>query len=289
MDELKHDDVANRVEAMQKLDTIAIALGPERTRDELMPFLHEVAQDDEEEVFAVLAEKLGDFLPYVGGHAHCQQLILILSVLASLEEPIVRDKAIASLNKIALGLSHDELNGIFLQLIETLSTGLWFSLKVAACGLYKAVIIQVNAETRRKLFSLYLKLVTDDLPIVRRAAATHLPALVDLLTQYTQRHPQAHDDAVDTQDWEIVSQMFQLLINDEQDSVKHLSVDVLVSILAFFRSINDTSHNAEFLVLALKLVADELWRVRYAAADKFAKFAGSFGEIGRAHGGHPGT
>ena len=50
MDELKHDDVSNRVEAMQKLDTIAIALGPERTRKELLPFLNDVAQDDEEEV-----------------------------------------------------------------------------------------------------------------------------------------------------------------------------------------------------------------------------------------------
>lgn len=60
MDELKHDDVSNRVEAMQKLDTIAIALGPERTRKELLPFLNDVAQDDEEEVFAVLANKLGN-------------------------------------------------------------------------------------------------------------------------------------------------------------------------------------------------------------------------------------
>lgn len=59
MDELKHDDVSNRVEAMQKLDTIAIALGPERTRKELLPFLHDVAQDDEEEVFTVLGAKLG--------------------------------------------------------------------------------------------------------------------------------------------------------------------------------------------------------------------------------------
>uniref|UniRef100_A0A8C5ZAE7 Uncharacterized protein n=1 Tax=Marmota marmota marmota TaxID=9994 RepID=A0A8C5ZAE7_MARMA len=41
MDELKHDDIANRVEAMKKLDTIALALGPERTRNELIPFLTE--------------------------------------------------------------------------------------------------------------------------------------------------------------------------------------------------------------------------------------------------------
>lgn len=276
MDELKHDDVANRVEAMQKLDTIAIALGPERTRQELMPFLHEVAQDDEEEVFAVLATKLGDFVPFVGGHQHCQQIISILSVLASLEEPIVRDKAIASLNKISLELTNDELNGIFLQLIETLSTGSWFSSKVAACGLYKSVIIKINGVTRKKLLTLYLKLVTDDSPIVRRSAASHLPTLIDKLTEFTAATKNNSADKVNNQDWEIISQMFQFLINDDQDSVKHLSVDVLVSILEFFQLVDDHSHNLEFLVSSLKLVNDESWRVRYAAADKFASVSKNF-------------
>lgn len=276
MDELKHDDVANRVQAMQKLDTIAIALGPERTRLELMPFLHEVAQDDEEEVFAVLAAKLGDFIPFVGGHQHCQQIIAILSVLALLEEPIVRDKAIDSLNKISLELTHDELNSIFLLLIESLSTGSWFSAKVASCGLYKSVIVKVNSVTRKKLFSLYLKLVTDDSPIVRRSAASHLACLVDKLTEFTKETKNTSEDKINNQDWEIISQMFQNLINDDQDSVKHLSVDVLVAILEFFQSVDDTTHNGEFLVSALKLINDDSWRVRYAAADKFAKVAKNF-------------
>lgn len=39
MDELKHEEVANRLRAIRRLDTIALALGPERTRDELVPFL----------------------------------------------------------------------------------------------------------------------------------------------------------------------------------------------------------------------------------------------------------
>lgn len=276
MDELKHDDVANRVEAMEKLDTIAIALGPERTRQELMPFLHEVAQDDEEEVFAVLATQLGHFIPLVGGHQHCLQVISILLVLALLEEPIVRDKAIALLNHIALELHDDEINGIFLQLIETLLTGLWFLLKVALCGLYKLVIVRTPAPTRRKLLLLYLKLVTDDLPIVRRAAALHLPQLVDKLTDFTHHTANASPDKVSAADWEVILQMFQFLINDDQDLVKHLAVDVLVLILGFFQLVHDQLHDAEFLVLLLKLIEDESWRVRYAAADKFAKVAQNF-------------
>jgi serine/threonine-protein phosphatase 2A regulatory subunit A len=36
---LKHDDVLLRLNAIHRLSTIALALGPERTRDELIPFL----------------------------------------------------------------------------------------------------------------------------------------------------------------------------------------------------------------------------------------------------------
>lgn len=275
MDELKHDDVSNRVEAMQKLDNIAIALGPERTLKELLPFLNDVAQDDEEEVFAVLASKLGDFVPLVGGHENCEPLIQILTILASMEEPIVRDKAIDSLYKISLELTLDELTGIFLTLIRSLSQGNWFSKKVASCGLYKAVILKVNSSARRDLLNLYLKLVTDDYPMVRRAAANNLPHLINLLTEFTEEKPN-DVNKINNEDWEIISKMFQHLINDDQDSVKFLSIDVLIAILEFFQKINEYSFNSDFLTSALKLIKDESWRVRYTAADRFTKIAKNF-------------
>jgi serine/threonine-protein phosphatase 2A regulatory subunit A len=39
IDELKHEDVVLRLNAIKRLSTIALALGPERTRTELIPFL----------------------------------------------------------------------------------------------------------------------------------------------------------------------------------------------------------------------------------------------------------
>jgi hypothetical protein len=39
MDELKSDDVVLRLSSIKRLSTIALALGPARTRDELLPFL----------------------------------------------------------------------------------------------------------------------------------------------------------------------------------------------------------------------------------------------------------
>lgn len=42
IDELKHEDVQYRLNAMKNLAVIAKALGPERTRKELLPFLQGV-------------------------------------------------------------------------------------------------------------------------------------------------------------------------------------------------------------------------------------------------------
>ena len=40
IDELKHDDVQYRLNSVNKLNVIAEALGEDRTRDELIPFIH---------------------------------------------------------------------------------------------------------------------------------------------------------------------------------------------------------------------------------------------------------
>ena len=39
IDELKHEDNSLRLNSIRGLRTIAVALGPERTRNELLPFL----------------------------------------------------------------------------------------------------------------------------------------------------------------------------------------------------------------------------------------------------------
>lgn len=275
MDELKHDDVSNRVEAMQKLDTIAIALGPERTLNELLPFLNDVAQDDEEEVFAVLASKLGDFIPLIGGHQNCEPLIQILLIFASMEEPIVRNKAIDSLNKISLELTDEEINNTFVGLIKSFNQDPWFSRKVASCCLYKSIIVKVDQQTRIDLLNAYLKLITGDAPMVKRSAASNLPTIINLITSYRQEKNIPPAKIVDNE-IQIIFKMFLHLIDDDQDSVKFLSIDVLIAILEFFDSINDASRNSECLARSLKLINDDAWRVRYTAADRFSKIAKSF-------------
>ena len=91
IDELKSEDVVLRLNAIRRLSTIALALGEERCREELVPFLME-SLDDEDEVLLALAEELGNFVEYVGGPQWAHLLLSPLENLAAVEETLVRDK-----------------------------------------------------------------------------------------------------------------------------------------------------------------------------------------------------
>lgn len=113
VDELKNEDVQLRLNAIRNLGTIAMALGPQRTRDELIPFLNGNVHnkrvflfwhitehvcipletiDDEDEVLLAVAEELANFSEYVGGPEFAHYLLNPLENLATVEEVLVRDK-----------------------------------------------------------------------------------------------------------------------------------------------------------------------------------------------------
>ena len=69
-------------------------------RSELIPFLTDTIYD-EDEVLLALAEQLGTFTPLVGGKEHVHCLLPPLESLATVEETIVRDKAVESLRYVS--------------------------------------------------------------------------------------------------------------------------------------------------------------------------------------------
>jgi hypothetical protein len=116
-DELKNDDPLRRLNSIQRLSTIALALGEERTRSELLPFLVE-NNDDEDEVLLAMAEELGKFVPYVGGPNYAYTLLHPLEQLSQVEETVVREKAVDSLCKVGEQLPTTSIGDYFLTLIR---------------------------------------------------------------------------------------------------------------------------------------------------------------------------
>lgn len=95
---------------MKSLHTISVALGVERTRNELLPYILDL-MDDDEEILVEMAQTLdGSFLQYVGGPLFAPHLFKPLERLCEVEEPAVREKV--SKNSKWLRISFDMLTFI---------------------------------------------------------------------------------------------------------------------------------------------------------------------------------
>ncbi|KAI9837966.1 MAG: Polyamine N-acetyltransferase 1 [Sarea resinae] len=257
IDELKHDDVLLRLNAIHRLSTIALALGSERTRDELIPFLDE-SVEDEDEVLTALSEELGNFVEYVGGPEHAHVLLSPLENLAAIEEPLVREKAVESLNKICEQLSQEQVEQYFIPLVVRLSKADWFTSKISATGLYCIPYSKATAPSQEGLRQQFGNLVHDETPMVRRQAASNLAKFVKAMPA--------------TIVIEEMIPLFQHLANDDQDSVRLLTVEVLIAIAEVVPKEQQSSHGILLTVLR-NLFEDKSWRVRYMVADRFEKIA----------------
>jgi serine/threonine-protein phosphatase 2A regulatory subunit A len=191
MDELRSEDVQLRLNAIHNIPTIALALGPDRSRDELVPFLQD-SVDDEDEVLLVLAEELGkNFEEYIGGKEFAHVLLGPLEHLSTVEETLVRDKvsflaptarsyvlmsiqAAESITKVAAILSQSQLEEHYIPLLKRLSQGEWFTSRTSSAALYAAVYAKVTSTIQDDLRKGFSALGSDDTPMVRRAAAKWL-------------------------------------------------------------------------------------------------------------------
>jgi serine/threonine-protein phosphatase 2A regulatory subunit A len=206
MDELRSEDVQLRLNAIHSIPTIALALGPDRAREELIPFLQD-SVDDEDEVLLALSEELGrNFEDYIGGKEHAHVLLGPLENLSAVEETLVRDKvrnfclamaicssfgqdivlkpcfatnhrspqAAESITKIAAVLSQAQIEEYYIPLLKRLSQGEWFTSRTSSAALYPPVYAKVSTAIQDELRKGFAALGSDDTPMVRRAAAKWL-------------------------------------------------------------------------------------------------------------------
>ena len=212
--------------------------------------------EDEDEVLTALSEELGSFVEYVGGPEYGHVLLSPLENLAAIEEPLVREKAVESLNKICKELSQPQVEDHFIPLTVRLSKADWFTSKISATGLYNVPYGKATPPSQEGLRQQFGQLVHDETPMVRRQAANNLAKFVKEMPPQT-----------------VIEEMiplFQHLAGDDQDSVRLLAVEILIAIAEVIPKEQQTSHGT--LLSALRsLFEDKSWRVRYMVADRFEK------------------
>jgi len=262
IENMKHDDMELRVDAMKHLLEIAQALGPQRTRAELIPFLNE-STEDEDEVLVIVAEQIGHLVPAVGGGSYCFCLFDPLETLASAEELAVREKAVASIQEIIQQLDDNDLLQYFVPLVERMASKDWFTSRMSACFLLAPGYQRLPSNQQQSFRYHFSLLCKDDTPMVRRAAAANLG-------HFAKKLELVHIEI------EILP-LFLSLSHDDQDSVRISAIDNCIVLSSLFPLHQTQQH---ILPEIGTLVKDKAWRVRWSVASRFHEFCQTINDRG---------
>ncbi|RQM19436.1 hypothetical protein B5M09_009008, partial [Aphanomyces astaci] len=247
-EEMRTDETETRIRSMRRLRTIAQALGPERTRSELLPFLNE-STDDEDEVLVAMAEELGTFVDLVGGPSAASVLLTTLEVLATAEETVVRDKAVASINKV-LDVVTDAAE-LALPLIKRLTEGDWFTSRVSACWIFPVAYSKVDPANKKELREYVRSLSSSESIICKFGAKIERDIFVSTILP-----------------------LFKSLTVDDQDSVRLLAIENCAVIAKLLNEDENLSH---ILPVVRSSCEDRSWRVRFSIAKDFFPLAQAIG------------
>lgn len=259
VDQLKHDDANIRVNAYQHLDKIASALGPARTRDELIPFITN-SIDDEEEVLFSIAGKLSDLVSYVGGAQYVHLLLEPLELLAIVEDHSVRDAVVKSLETVLADIPHEHLVVHFIPLLKRLATKDWFTAKISAASMCHLSYKSLSPSRQQEVRQIFIGLCGDDVPMVRRVAAQNLAKVVSVISLA-----------------EIQTEMlapFTKLANDEQDSVR---VQITNSCIVLAGLVPLELKISRILPVVMSIASDRSWRVRWSIGNCLHDVCSAFG------------
>lgn len=260
IDQLKHDDLQLRLLASKSLCKIAKALGPERTRDELIPFLTE-STDDEDDVLQIISEMLGQLREFVGGKEHVYTLLEPLECLAAVEEGKVRESAIASVKLVVNSLPDEHLKEHFVPFIGRLARKDWFTSRTSAVALIHTGYPRLSQDDKSSIQALFIRLCSDDTPTVRRAAAQNFAEL-SLKVNSTDL----------TSD---LATALNSLMTDEQESVR---IQAILACVAMFPSLSATCQSSVILPTIISASSDPAWRIRWTLGSRvhvFMSHAGS--------------
>lgn len=244
-DQLSNENVRRRLFAANNVCIIASAMGPEHASNELMQFLLEANQLDSE-VQMALAGQFGNLIKYVGGPDNAHVLLGPLKALASADEPIVRERAISSIEAVCQAIPAANADGYMMQECKDLASAEFFTARASACAAIVKTYEKVNESNKTALRALYKSLVKDETPMVRRSALKYLPELCTALPSNIILG-------------EVAKDILKCSISDDEDSVR-LLLPASLSIIS--EKLNDTDRVALIVSLLKMLVKDGSWRVR---------------------------
>ena len=240
IEELKCEDLSRRVLSVKTLNTVAIALGPKQTREELLPYLLELL-DDDNEVLIALAEALRYIIQSIGGQKYTFVLFDLIEHLLQIDEVSVRKTTLESFESILSANKSTHLMKAVLDLNKRMVASNKVPAKIAAAYLIPCSIQGLNEF--KPYIDQFKVLMLCGHPQVRIATGENLKKLVKCEG--------------------FIAELLNIATVDQEENVRLLALDALL-LCGEVRGL---------ITSLIALFEDDFWRVKQKICENFSKIS----------------
>ena len=243
LEDLQSQDTKVKINAIRNLRGISMALGCDATKKELLPYLKNcVNNEEEDEVLIELAKILSNFLDCIGGKQSIKDFLGLFEVILSIDEPTIRKEAINSLKETIQQIGNIKyIEKDLMDIINKFYIVDDVNQKLSALNLIMLVYKDLN-DNNKKIVLDYLDnfAVNDNISIKK-----------ELLNEITKITLFVSID--------YIKKFINTMLKDKNDTVKMDLLNVIISI----KDHKDLLSMMDYIYeLIPKLSEDQNWRVR---------------------------
>ena len=248
LEDLQSQETKIKINAIHNLRGISLALGCEATKKELLPYLKNcVNNEEEDEVLIELAKVLSNFLDCIGGKENIKDLLDLFEVILSIDEPTIRKEAINSLKETIQQIGNIKfIEKDLMDIINKFYIVDDINQKLSALNLIIVVYKDLN-ESNKKIVLEYLDnfSINDNISI-KKELLTEITKITSLLSI------------------DYIKKIINTMMKDKNDTVR---IDILNIIISAKNHKNILTMMDFIYELITKLSEDQNWRVRLTVID----------------------
>ena len=251
LEDLQSQETKVKINAIHNLRGISLALGCDATKKELLPYLKNcVNNEEEDEVLIELAKILSNFLDCIGGKQNIKDLLGLFEVILSIDEPTIRKEAINSLKETIKQIgSIKYIEKDLMDIINKFYIVDDVNQKLSALNLIILVYKDLN-DNNKKIVLDYLDnfAINDNISIKKELLNEITKITLFLSVDY-------------------IKKFINIMLKDKNDTVKIDLVNIIISI----KEHKDLLSIMDFIYdLIPKLSEDQNWRVRLTVINNLA-------------------
>ena len=252
LEDLQSQDNKTKINAIHNLQQISLALGCEATRKELLPYLKNcINNEEEDEILIELTKNLSKFLDCIGGIKYINELLNLFEVLLSIDEPSIRKEAINSLSEILKQIDDiKEIEKDLMNLIKKFYLSDDVNQKLSSMNLI--VIVYKDLDENNKIIALnYLENFSNSENLIIKKE------LINEIVKISDYH------SID-----YIKKLISTIIKDENENIK---IDIIILITSL-KEHKDLVSILDYIYELIKKLSEDInYKVRLSLINNFSE------------------